>query len=139
MYLTSHRVKSKEDAEGINASIYRHGDSFVVDEEASHVPEKNPGEFVSRKVQLKPGGNDVRSYLDIVAADSTTAEEIQRVYEVFEQDLIERRNPTVFRLDDVVIRLGLEDELMPMRRDELKTLYRVAMELYHEARDRLVT
>lgn len=97
MYTTAHRVR-RGDVEGINCFLHLHGEEFCWPDDASSVPESAPGEEKRSAVQLLPGGNRVRSYLDVLAPDTTSRALVSWVLTVFGADLNERLNPTVFRL-----------------------------------------
>jgi len=65
MYVTAHRVRTPHLVEGINAYLYVHG------AQAWHAPpdpELDPGALVHSMLTVEDvGGNEVRSFLDIVA------------------------------------------------------------------------
>ncbi|QRK05588.1 hypothetical protein JQX13_36355 [Archangium violaceum] len=87
MYLTAHRIFSPATGRtGINAFRYRHGEGAKVDwtnPDPTVVPETEPGELASDEVEVAPGGNLVRSYLDVVAHDSTTVTAITQALDRF--------------------------------------------------------
>ena len=66
MYTTAHRVQRGE-SEGINRFLHLHGEDFCWPKDASSLPEAAPGEEKRAEVELLPGGNRVRSYLDVLA------------------------------------------------------------------------
>jgi hypothetical protein len=75
MYVTAQHVISAPRAngrhdEGINAFFYMHG-PHAWDDPAPFMPETNPGVITDDRIEVTPGGNRVRSYLDIVAPDGT--------------------------------------------------------------------
>jgi hypothetical protein len=73
MILTAQRVRSPTGHEDINAFCHLHG---PYDWDGAAPEEIGPGELVSSVVRVEPGGNSVRSYLDIVAPDETPTSEI---------------------------------------------------------------
>jgi len=59
-------------------------------------------------VAIRPGGNQVRTYLDLLAPDSTTPDEIDDALNALMKDLDQRKNPTLFELGDITMRFGVE-------------------------------
>ena len=77
MYLTAQRVLAVASGdEGINAFHHRHSHSWN-GAPPGGIPETNPGELVNRETKIKPGGNRVRSYLDIIAPEETPWSDIR--------------------------------------------------------------
>jgi hypothetical protein len=81
---------------------------------------------------MPPGGNSVRSYLDILAPDGTARARIEQALMALARDLHERRNPTVFNHDVVTIRFGVELGLEALRSEQLEMLSRPALQLLDE-------
>ena len=79
IYLTAHRVVSSTGESGINAFLHgceddgglAHGDVQAVARAAD-----NPGKLIERAPDLAPGGNRVRSHLDLVMADTLSPERL---------------------------------------------------------------
>jgi len=81
---------------------------------------------------VQPGGNDVRSYLDILAPDTCLLEEIESALTGLWLELVadtavssplgELPNPLVYRRGRVVIRLGVEGYLLASRAMEVTAL-----------------
>jgi len=132
MYITAHLVKSRDQREGINAFLHIHGATFQWPDDASSLPDTTPGRSVLRRTDLPPGGNNVRTYLDIVAPDGTSRAEIERALSAFSRDLCERRNPTAFNHGVVTIRFGVELALEALRAQHLEMLIRPALQLLDE-------
>jgi len=135
VYVTAHRVVRPETGEeGINAFLHIHGPDFSWPTEPWLLPENNPGRTTGRQVGLAPGGNRVRSYLDLLAPDETPAAEISAALTGLWLELvadealpeIERTlpNPVVYERGPVVIRFGVEGGLRPGRLLELNELRR---------------
>jgi hypothetical protein len=79
MYLTAHRVWSrKQDRDAIHAFHYRHPLALTTPIVVADIADNNPGELVRSSVVLTPRGNDVWSYLDLVAAIPVPNEELTR-------------------------------------------------------------
>ncbi len=72
----------------------------------------------------------MRAYLDVVAPDDTPRAELEQALVDLARDLGERRNPTVFNHDNVVIRFGVELGLEGLRRQQLDMLVPAAMRLF---------
>lgn len=129
MYATAHKVVRFDGSEGINSFLHLHGTDFEWPEDSSTLPEDNPGQLGKKEITIPPGGNRVRSYLDLLAPDGLHRDTIIETLKAFEQDLGERRNPTVFHLGTVTVRYGVEDELITMRKDEFILLQGVVLRL----------
>jgi len=121
MYATAHLVRSRGE-EGINAFLHLHDEGFAWPSDPSALPETAPGRIVLRHVDLRPGGNEVRAYLDVLAPDGTSRHAIELALEALVKDVWERRNPTVFSHGPVTIRFGVEAGLDLLREEQLATL-----------------
>lgn len=126
MYLTAHRVVSPTTGRtGINAFHYRHGEVPEVDwtnPDPGVIPETEPGNLISDDVEVAPGGNLVRSYLDVVAHDSTAIHAITQALDQFRESAL-GSVPAVLR-GVVGIRFsaeaGLAPEALPLEFDNLR-------------------
>jgi hypothetical protein len=136
MYVTAHLVRSREGDEGINAFLHVHGPGFSWPEDAAPLADTSPGKVVHRRLDLAPGGNQVRAYLDVLSPDETDRDEIEHALTSFARDLGERRNPTVFTQGAVTIRFGVELGLERLRAQQLDMLTPVALRLLDEHRRR---
>jgi hypothetical protein len=132
MYVTAHLVRSKEGDEGINGFLHVHGPRFPWPKDAAPLADTNPGEVVHRRIDLPPGGNQVRAYLDVLTPDESARDEIERALAGFARDLGERRNPTVFTQGAVTIRFGVELGLERLRAQQLDMLAHVTLRLLDE-------
>ncbi len=130
MYATAHLVRGRGE-EGINAFLHHHGPSFAWPEDAWNLPETRPGSIVARKLDLEPGGNSVRAYLDVLAPDGTPAEQVRTALAALQRELCERRNPTVFEHapGPVTVRFGVEGSLERLREEQLALLAGVVVRL----------
>jgi hypothetical protein len=124
MYATAHLVCRREGEEGINAFLHHHGADYPWPKEAWRLPEERPGKIVKQAFDLRPGGNSVRAYLDVLAPDGTPVDQIRAALAIFEEELCERRNPTVFQHAPgrVTIRFGVEGNLEAVREERLRDL-----------------
>lgn len=129
MYLTAHHVH-REGVEQINAFLHLHGRDFVWPPDPERLPDEEPGEVVAKLTPLTPGGNLVRSYLDLLAPDDTPESELRDAVRHLQDDLLERRNPTLFRHLRVTIRFGVELGLAGIRKHELTALATTAFGLF---------
>ena len=132
MYATAHRVQGPHGQEGINSFLHLHGVAFPWPEEPWRLPETEPGTDYAEHIMVQPGGNDVRSYLDILAPDTCLLEEIESALTGLWLELVadtavssplgELPNPLVYRRGRVVIRLGVEGYLLASRAMEVTAL-----------------
>jgi len=116
IYLTAqHVVSSPKQKVGINAFFYRstsalpRGSSGVVDLRA--VLASPRGELANDDVEVKPGGNRVRSYLDIVASDAGDTTEIEDTISVVKAAVLDQSPPTIVETDVVGMQFGCERDL----------------------------
>jgi hypothetical protein len=75
-------------------------------------------------IGLRPGGNRVRAYLDVVAPDNTSTTEIETTLSTLLGDLGQRHNPTVFTVGRVTVRFGVEIGLEERRHQTFEELRR---------------
>ena len=82
MYLTAQRVvRPKTQETGINAFCHEHGRrSWVIPPS----PDSDPGKLVGDRITIDPPvGNRVRSYVDLVAPDSTPSDLLRTAFARF--------------------------------------------------------
>jgi hypothetical protein len=76
MYLTAQRVVASDTKVGINVFLHIHADGKQPDMKniamITRVAEIDTGTLVIKNCELPPGGNRVKSYLDIVSDDNIT-------------------------------------------------------------------
>jgi hypothetical protein len=131
MYSTAHRV-SRGGQSAINVFLHKHGKDFAWPEDATSLPEDNPGALREKWTPIKPGGNPVHSYLDVLAPDETPREAIHQALEELQRDLPERLNPTTFKSGRVTIRFGVEIGLEARREAELGSLINAIQQALQE-------
>jgi hypothetical protein len=68
MYLTAQRVRRTDGLEPIHSFLHLHGAAPFPADPLS-VPQHHPGQIVKSNVTSPGGGNDVLSYLDVIARD----------------------------------------------------------------------
>lgn len=82
MLVTAQRVQSTRTRRtGINAFFFHHGadESALINWHPPDIEEvvtNHPGELVAELIEVIPGGNSVDSFLDVLAPDGTSKEEI---------------------------------------------------------------
>src|SRR5258706_5404904 len=87
MYLTAHRVWSRSvQREAIHTFYYQHPQPLPGPISVAYVADRNPGELVSSAVELPSGGNEVRSYLDLVASDDVAIEALRSSLREYSED-----------------------------------------------------
>ncbi len=124
MYATAHRVVSPTtSAEGINAFHYLHGEyEWEGAPPPEFMPETNPGTLLNDSVAVPPPGNQVRSYLDVVAPDGTALREIERALADIASRDAPSSFPAIWTSGRFWFRFGLEFALVPVWRQELELL-----------------
>jgi hypothetical protein len=75
-------------------------------------------------IGLRPGGNRVRAYLDVLAPDNTSIAEVDEALSTLLADLGQRHNPTVFSVGHVTVRFGVEIALEERRHQTFEELGR---------------
>lgn len=75
MYLTAQRVRASDGKEGINSYLFLHGDDEIPGmswstPDVALVADHHPGAVVVQRIEQDFGGNEVLSFLDVVARDS---------------------------------------------------------------------
>jgi hypothetical protein len=127
MYLTSQRVSAPGEARtGINTYLYRHGEAVPgIDwsrPDLARIVDEFPGTLVAHDMEVPPGGNLIRSYLDIVASDSTRVDEVDLALQQFDKEWSASRVGQVIQVGGVALRLGLELRLEARAREEFRAL-----------------
>jgi len=85
MYIVAQRVRGLNDVVGVNATRYEQ-DAGEVDwsrpDVLDFVTTQAPGRRVAQEFTLRPGGNAVLSYVDLVSAEPIPPEEIGKIVEM---------------------------------------------------------
>lgn len=127
MYLTAqHVVAPTTQTEGINAFHYVHGAFTWEGLPPDGIPDRNLGTLVHQSVVVPPPGNRVRSYLDIVALDETTWNEIRQSFTTFVSEAQLGPLPWVGIVGRTYFRIGMERSLAGGWQREIADLYRAA-------------
>lgn len=124
MHLTAQRVGHGA-LQGVNAFLYGHGRD-ISGEDPVALLEGDPGTLLLRMVEVEPGGNPVRSYLDVVFPDQATRPQIEAILDRIAHIDQPDRFPTVLRLGPAAAQVNMELRLVPVWRDELAELGEVA-------------
>ncbi len=131
MYVTAHRVSRRESGEtGINAFFFLHGDHDPEvrddwnDTDMDQVSYRAPGTLTRQSIELSLGGNTVMSYLDIVARDGTSEEQIRQTLREFQGRIAADKIPMTLVIDHVAIRFGLVQGLSGQEPREFEHLSR---------------
>ena len=82
MYLTAQRIRTVGGREeGINVLMYRHGGDIGAvnweDPDFEELTTRNPGDLVARSTPIRPGGNHVLSFLDVLAPETATEDDLR--------------------------------------------------------------
>ena len=129
MYLTAHRVWSRtSQREAVHAFFYRHATPLIPPIDVSWIADHNPGELLSSSVELPPAGNDVRSYLDIVASEDIGVHGLTALVEALAQD-VAARSLVVRNFKDTGARFSAVPSISD-RRKELLELGAAIRDLY---------
>ena len=97
------------------------------------MPETDPGAMVGDNVKVRPGGNDVHSYLDVLSPDDASPADIETALFGLWLELVADDagpssptgplpNPVVYRRRMVVLRFGVEERMVPTRSVEFSEL-----------------
>jgi hypothetical protein len=132
MYLTAQRVVAPSGGKsGINAFYYEHGRSWRVPPPG--VPDRDPGSLVRERVEVRPPGNRVRSYVDLVTPDGMGLPEIQQRFVTFLTTAKGTSLPWTGIDGPCLFRVGMEQALARQWRHELAALLTASESLYVSA------
>lgn len=91
MYLTVQRVVSYSAERGINGALYQHGtdrnDNMWDNPDLEDIVSRNLGTQVVFRNDIKPGGNAVECFLDVVFPDDFSEEELIAVLKSFREQI----------------------------------------------------
>ena len=124
MHLIAQRVRSPQGREGINAFCYLHGPIRWLDEPP---PDLHPGKLVNSRQEIRPPGNKIRSFLEIVTPDVTPSRQVLRAI----LDCIvlceNKTFPLKVLIGDISFQFDLALALAPGWRQELEYLLHHAL------------
>lgn len=124
MLLTAQRVASGE-KQGVNAFLYWHGRDILADDPFTLL-DADPGTLQLRMVELDPGGNRVRSYLDLVIADQATRSQVEAALDVLEHAARPDVVPAFIHAGGGAARISMDAGLAPIWQEEVAELVGVA-------------
>ena len=130
MYLTAQHVRSAQGQESINAFRYAHGANLWHGLPPQGIPDQDPGVLVEQIIHLPPPGNDVRSYLDIVAPDEVFWPEIRPAFFAFVSQAQRKPFPWLGVFGRCYFRVGMDLGMVDRWRQELADLYRALQAVY---------
>jgi hypothetical protein len=129
VYLTSHHVIAPATRhEGVNSFLYLHG-PLVWDRPPPEVPDQDPGTLTAQSISIRPPGNRVRSYLDIVTPDEVRWDEVRAGLVDFIGQSQRLPLPWEAASGRCYFRLGMELGLAQRWQKELALLYRASQAL----------
>lgn len=129
MYLTAHHVLDPNSGhEGVNSFLYSHG-AYTWQAPPLDIPDQNPGTLVAESISIRPPGNRVRSYLDIVGPDEARWDEVRVGLMTFVGETQRRPLPWVGTTGRCFFRIGMDRALSQQWQRELAVLYRAAQAL----------
>jgi hypothetical protein len=128
LYLTAHRVRSPDDGrQAIHGFLYIHDRTWT----EPPLPEDDPGELAHTLQELPSlSGNDVLSYLDIVAPDLATWTEVHNAFVAFLATAQGDPLPWTTVVGDCLVRFGVSQGLVPQWRSEMAALYNILRQLH---------
>ncbi len=112
----------------MNAFLYSHG-ARTWTARPTDIPDKEPGTLLVNHIEVLPPGNNVRSYLDIVAPDETPWGEVRIALMDFVGQCQPQPLPWVAQSGRCWFRLNMELGLAHQWHQELSLLYREAQSL----------
>lgn len=134
MYLTAQRVVTLENKSGINIFLHMHkdGEQPVMKDISTitYVAEINTGAIVDENCELPPGGNRVKSYIDIVSGDDITQGIIENALNLAKQKISSAKLPFQDISKSVGIRFGAEIGLYEFISQEYDELSNAAVNLF---------
>ncbi len=138
MYITAQRVISEEGQQGINSFFHLHRPNKqpkpATPSDVVSVAESNTGKLIKDQVEIKPGGNRVRSYLDIVAPDTMDAKSIIAALDKFREDINQSRmGPIISIANRIGLRFSAEIEMYKILGDEYDALKNRVVALFRQA------
>jgi hypothetical protein len=112
----------------VNTFLYLHG-AYAWTVLPPDIPDQNPGTLASQSISIRPPGNRIRSYLDIIAPDETRWDEVRTALMEFVGTYQRSRLPWNGQSGQCFIRLGMELGLASEWQKELAVLYRASQAL----------
>lgn len=132
MYLTAQRVISSPPYQtGINSFLFEHGNNYFWNSPPPDIfmPENDTGLLVAQHITVDPGGNEVYSYLDIVAPDETEKSTIKLALSTMPSLVGKQPFPLQKVTDSIFVAFNVGDHLLPVWHAEFQQLVEAAMSL----------
>jgi hypothetical protein len=138
MYLTAQRVQSKDARQGINAYLNWHGAG-----DGRELPWQGPAdswnlgtpsEYHPPLEQIPPGGNAVRSYLDIFAPDDVNPNEVTAAVLQLLTELEPAKLPARHTVGRVQFEFGMDRALAAAWKAEVQHLFHECLQVWTRTR-----
>ena len=132
MYLTVHRVVSRQAERGINGALYKHGtdrrDPAWNPPDLEDITSRNLGTQIMYRADIKPGGNAVECFLDVVFPDDFSELELEKVLSEFRKSIHSARTTLTFGsvAIDFAVNIGERAKI----HENFDQLYNAAIELF---------
>jgi hypothetical protein len=141
MYLTAQKVESPNGIIGINSFYHSHKGiplpKTLSTREIISVAESNTGTLIKDKCDVKPGGNKVKSYLDVVALDSIDEKSLVSALTKFQNELKGKEiGPIIEIIDKIGFCFTAELPLYDNLDDEFTLLKKRALSLFRLVKDK---
>lgn len=134
MYLTAQRVLAPSGETGINVFLHVHGNSRLPSLELPNaialVADTQPGEMTAHGCDVKPGGNRVLSFIDIVAPDGCPMDAITVAVEELGRRIATAALPVSAINNGVGVRFGANSGLYDALDQEFRELAQRALALH---------
>lgn len=130
MFLTAQHVRSPFGHEGINVFRYQHGPYVWHGLPPVGIPDQNPGALAMQAVPVPAGGNQVRSYLDIIAPDEVSWQEIRPAFMVFMGQVPRQPLPWAGLVGRCLFRMGMDHGVALTWPQEAAALFNAAFNLF---------
>ena len=124
MFLTAQHVRAVTGAEGINAFCRLHGAHEWTEPCPPDLPR---GELVNQASSIPPGGNSVRSYVDVIAPDETSTQELCNAVVRFIEQSRGHTLPWMASIGRCAFRFGVEGGLHARWPEEFRQLVLAAL------------
>ena len=131
MLLAAQRVQSPSGREGINTFRYGHH-SRAWPSNPLVLLDSDPGTLERQDIEVVPPGNDVRSYLDLLAPDGFSEQQLRRVLAQLYFHFTPESFPARHRIGECAVRFGLSKSLAEKWQAELYVLGERALSLLRQ-------
>lgn len=129
MRITAQRVVRGTD-EGINAFVYWHGRDIEADDPLALL-DREEGTLQVRLIEVEPGGNRVRSYLDVVVPDQASLQQVDTILDSFAHMPVPAALPAQWRKGPAAARFACDELLVAVWEREIGELLELARAAVH--------